>query len=113
MKIEKLAYAIMPATRKLRHYFQAHLIIVLTDQPFKQILQRPNTPMRLPKWSIELSEFHINYRPRIEIRAQALTDFIAEFTHDATPDFEVETTEEQSLEDDLAMWELFVDGSSN
>ncbi|GFS36997.1 hypothetical protein Acr_00g0049130 [Actinidia rufa] len=41
-------------TTKLRHYFQAHSIIVLTDQPLKQILQRPDTSGRLLKWSIEL-----------------------------------------------------------
>ena len=64
---------------------------MLTDQPLKQILQQPNTSSRLLKWSIELSEFHISYRPRMAIKAQALADFIAEFTHDATPDPEVKT----------------------
>ncbi|GFZ15785.1 hypothetical protein Acr_25g0001940 [Actinidia rufa] len=53
-KIEKLAYALMIAARKLRHYFQAHPMIVLTDQPLKHILQRPDTSGRLLKWSIEL-----------------------------------------------------------
>ena len=38
LKIEKLAYAILIVTRKLRHYFRAHPIIVLIDQPLKQIL---------------------------------------------------------------------------
>ncbi|GFS37771.1 hypothetical protein Acr_00g0053840 [Actinidia rufa] len=53
-RIEKIAYALMIAARKLRHYFQAHSIIVLTNQPLKQILQRPDTSGRLLKWSIEL-----------------------------------------------------------
>ena len=38
LKIEKLVYAMMISTRKLCHYFQAHPIAVLTDQPLKQIL---------------------------------------------------------------------------
>ena len=38
LKIEKLAYALLIAARKLRYYFQAHLIAVLTDQPLKQFL---------------------------------------------------------------------------
>ena len=62
VKIEKLAYALLIAARKLRHYFQAHPITVLTDQPLKQILQRPDTSGRLLKWSIELSKFHIDYK---------------------------------------------------
>ena len=36
--IEKLAYCLILASRKLRPYFQAHPIVVLTDQPLRQIL---------------------------------------------------------------------------
>ena len=32
------------------------------------------------QWAIELSQFDIEYHPRTNIKAQALTDFIAEFT---------------------------------
>ena len=39
LKIEKLAYALLIAARKLCHYFEAHPITVLTDQTLKQILQ--------------------------------------------------------------------------
>ena len=31
--MEKLAFALITASRKLRHYFQAHVIIVMTDHP--------------------------------------------------------------------------------
>ena len=37
-KIEKLAYSLLIASRKLRHYFQAHPIVVYTDQPLRQVL---------------------------------------------------------------------------
>ena len=32
------------------------------------------------QWAIELSQFDIEYHPRTAIKAQALADFIAEFT---------------------------------
>ena len=32
------------------------------------------------QWAIELSEFDVKYKPRNAIKAQALADFIAEFT---------------------------------
>ena len=35
LKIEKLAYALMIAKGKLRHYFQAYPIVVLINQPLK------------------------------------------------------------------------------
>ena len=113
LKIEKLAYALLIAAWKLHHYLQAHPIAVLTDQPLKQNLQRPDTLRWLLKCSIELSEFHISYQPRMAIKAQILADFIVEFTHDVTLDPEMEALEEQSQEDELARLKLFLDGSSN
>ena len=38
--IERLAYCLILASRKLRPYFQAHPITVLTDQPLRQILEK-------------------------------------------------------------------------
>ena len=35
---------------------------------------------RMVQWAIKLSQFNIEYHPRTAIKAQALVDFIAEFT---------------------------------
>lgn len=32
------------------------------------------------KWAIELNQFEIEYKPQIAIKAQALANFVAEFT---------------------------------
>ncbi|GFZ09736.1 hypothetical protein Acr_21g0003350 [Actinidia rufa] len=90
----------------------------ITNFNIKFSTDRPDISGRLLKWSIELREFYISYRPRMAIKAQALAKFIAEFTHDVAPEPEitlpdVETLEKQDHEDDLAIWKLFVDGSSN
>ena len=69
------------AARKLRPYFQAHTVTVLTDQPLRQILQKPECSGRLTKWAIELSEYDISYEPRRAVKGQALADFIVEYTH--------------------------------
>jgi len=37
-KLEKLAYTLLIASRKLRPYFQAHPICIYTDQPLRQVL---------------------------------------------------------------------------
>ena len=60
-KIEKLAYSLLMASRKLRQYFQSHHITVLTDQPFKKVLQKMTTSGRMVKWSIELSEYGLEF----------------------------------------------------
>ena len=41
---------------------------------------KPEAVGRLVQWTIELSQFDIKYCPRIAIKAQALVDFIVEFT---------------------------------
>ena len=46
---EKLVLALVHAARKLRPYFQAHSIIVVTDQPLQQILTRPEVSCRMTK----------------------------------------------------------------
>ena len=37
-RMEKLAFALIIAARKLKPYFQAHTIVVLTDQPLKRAM---------------------------------------------------------------------------
>ena len=41
-RIEKLAFALIVASRKLRPYFQAHTILVMTNQPLRKARGRPN-----------------------------------------------------------------------
>ena len=78
--MEKLALAHLILARKLRPYFQSHTIVVKTDQPIRQIMQKPDLAERMVGWAVELSEFDIQYVPRGPVKAQELADFIAELT---------------------------------
>ena len=101
--MEKLAFALITASRKLRHYFQAQVINVMIDHPLKKAMNKLEAVGRLIQWTIELSEFDIRYQPRNVIKAQALAYFIAEFTpsHDDLDEMEGNKT-----------WVVHVDGSS-
>nr|XP_029145223.1 uncharacterized protein LOC112717554 [Arachis hypogaea] len=99
-KLEKLVLAIIFSARRLRPYFQSHTVIIRTEYPLRQILYKPELAGRLTKWSIELSEFDIQFQPRGSVKSQCLADFVAEFTN-TSPD-------ERSR-----LWTLFVDGASN
>ena len=46
-RMEKLAFALVTAARKLKPYFQAHTIIVLTDQPLKRVMSSPEAVGRM------------------------------------------------------------------
>ena len=78
--MEKWALALVTASHKLIPYFQAHPIIVMTDQPLRQTLLKPDAYSCLVKWSVEISEFDITYRHRGAIKVQALVDFVADCT---------------------------------
>ena len=62
-RMEKLAFALITAARKLKPYFQAHTIVVLTNQPLKRAMSSPEAAGRMALWAIELSEFDVQYRP--------------------------------------------------
>ena len=61
LPIEKLAFALVTATRKLSPYFQAHTIIVLTNKPLKKAMNSPDAVGRMVLWAIVLSEFDVQY----------------------------------------------------
>ena len=42
-KMDKLVLALVNTARRLRPYFQAHTIEILTEHPMKQILHKPET----------------------------------------------------------------------
>ncbi|CAL8117033.1 unnamed protein product [Prunus armeniaca] len=124
-QLEQLAYALVLSARRLRPYFQAHNIDVLTNQPLRQVLQKPETSGRLIKWAIELGEFDIRYHPRPLEKGHAVADFILEFTlptNDGRPidpvtappsAFADPPSADNTFDQKSPHWTLYVDGSSN
>ncbi|KAI5351070.1 hypothetical protein L3X38_003961 [Prunus dulcis] len=82
-KLEKLILALVVSARKLRPYYQGHRVIVMTDFPLRSIFRSLDASQQHMKWAIELSQFDLLYQPKTTIKAQALADFVAEFTASA------------------------------
>ncbi|XP_059460363.1 uncharacterized protein LOC132189630 [Corylus avellana] len=102
VQMEKLAFSLVIASRKLRLYFQAHTINVLTEYPLKKVLRKLDLSGRLVNWAIEISEFDIHFVPRNAIKGQALADFVVEFTN-------IQDQEDWLKE---STWVIYMDGSS-
>ena len=76
--MHKLICAILIASRKLRHYFQAHRVVVVTSYPLRAILHNSNATGNIAKWAAELAEFQLDFQSRHAVKSLILTDFIAE-----------------------------------
>jgi hypothetical protein len=60
-EIEKICYAVIMSARKLQHYFEAHTIKVLTNQPLNDIFDNRDSSERISKWAMELSEYIVDF----------------------------------------------------
>ena len=79
--MEKLTFALVTVAWKLKPYFQAHTVVVLTGKPLRRVMSNLKATGRMALWTIELSEFEVQYRSHTTIKGQAIVDFIAKFTN--------------------------------
>jgi hypothetical protein len=68
-QIQKLLYAVVLVRRKLRHYFEAHLVTVISSFPLGEILRDPDAVGRIAKWSMDLMGETLAYAPRKAIKS--------------------------------------------
>jgi hypothetical protein len=77
---QKLLYALLITSRKLRHYFQDHKIVVPSSFPLGEIIHNRDASGCIVKWSVKLGEFEIEFYPRQAIQSQILANFVSEWT---------------------------------
>ena len=99
--MEKLAFALVTIARKLKPYFQVHMMIVLTDKPLRRAMSSPEAAGRMVLQAIKLNEFDVQYRPRTAIKGQVIADFIVKFMH----------IEDQGV-GEVPQWSIHMDRSS-
>jgi hypothetical protein len=79
-EMEKICYVVVMSVRRLHHYFEAHRVRVLTNQPLNNIFRSQDYPCRIGKWAMELSEHVVDFEKRSAIKSQVLADFITDWT---------------------------------
>jgi ribonuclease HI len=83
--VQKLLYAVLITSQKLRHYFQEYSITVVTDYPLDDILRNQDATGRISKWAVELGTLNVDFKPRTAIKSQDLADFMAEWRENQLP----------------------------
>ena len=110
--------AIVHATQKFLHYFQAYTVVVLTQLPLQSLFQKADYIGRVAKWATILRAFDIKYMPRISIKGQILADLVAEFVEPSfeengeRPSMDGKSVRMVSLQEPLP-WKVYVDGAAN
>jgi hypothetical protein len=100
-QIQKLLYAVVLARRKLRYYFEAHPITVVSSFPLGEIIRNPDAAGRITKWSVELMGETLTYASCKAIKSQILADFVSEWTDTQLPPLHIQ----------VECWTLYFDGS--
>jgi hypothetical protein len=67
--IQKLIYAILMSSRKLKYYFLSHEIKVVSSYPLGTIVHNRDANRRIAQWSVELGQYDIEFVPRIAIKS--------------------------------------------
>ena len=118
LPLERAILAVVHTTWKLLHYFQAHIVVVLTQLPLRSLLWKVDYTGRVAKWAMILGAFDIKYMPRTSIKGQVLSKLVVEF---AEPSFEEnsgglsmngKSVGVVSLREPLP-WKVYVDGAIN
>jgi hypothetical protein len=63
MELEKNFYAVVMASCKLRHYFEAFKVRVTSDRGLGELFRNPKASVQIAKWAAELSGYHITFDP--------------------------------------------------
>ena len=79
-RIEKACLVVIYASQRLKRYFLAHQILLVTkSHPIKALLHQPLITGRIAQWLVLISQYDIGLRTPKAIKSQATADLLAQF----------------------------------
>src|SRR3954463_7209841 len=74
-----MCYGVYMVAKKLKPYFKAHPITVVSSAPLAEIIGNRDASGRVKKWAIEIATHGIKYELRTTVKSQALEDFLVDW----------------------------------
>ena len=99
LPLEKVFLAVVHTPWKFPHYFQSHIVVILTQLLLRSLLRSADYTGKIAKWGTILGAFDIKYIPHTSVKGQVLVDLVAEFA-------KTRPTEKAFLAVVHAMWKL-------
>ena len=118
LPLEKAILAMVHATHKLPHYFQSHIVVVVTQLLLRSLLRSTDYTGRIAKWGTILGAFDIKYMPHTLVKGQVLANLVVEFVESPLEEkVEKQNMDEKSvglisLQEPLS-WKVYIDGTTN
>ncbi|XP_060211718.1 uncharacterized protein LOC132639276 [Lycium barbarum] len=113
--IEKLCLALVFSIQKMKHYFQAHVVRLISKaNPIKFVMSKPVLSDRLARWYLQFQQFEIVYVPQKAVKGKALADFLAD--HPIPDDWELtdELPDEETMVIEIQQpWKMYFDGAAH
>ncbi|KAI3777366.1 hypothetical protein L1987_47166 [Smallanthus sonchifolius] len=111
--LENLVLALVHASQRLKRYFQAHQVTVLTNHKLQNVMGKPELSGRLAQWAIELGAHKLTYKLIPSIKGQILADFVSEIPKEKATECAREEEEEQQAQGVKEIRSLFTNDASN
>ena len=67
--VQKLLYAILMTSIKLRHYFEEYQVMVVNEFSLADILHNTEATGRIAKWATKLGTLDLSFKPRTTIKS--------------------------------------------
>uniref|UniRef100_M0ZYJ8 Arabidopsis thaliana chromosome II BAC F26H6 n=1 Tax=Solanum tuberosum TaxID=4113 RepID=M0ZYJ8_SOLTU len=113
--IEKLCLALVFSIQNMKHYFQAHVVrLISRENPINFVMSKPILSDRLARWYLQFQQFEIMYIPQKAMKGQELADFLEDYLR---PD-DWELTDDLPDEDAMNIeiqppWKMYFDGDAH
>ena len=111
---ERACLAIVYALQRLRHYFLAYEVWLMTKfHAIKALLQQPILSGRISQWLLKLSQYDLKAGTPKAVKGQAIADLLAQFPTEEEFTLDNEVLGEVAMAEEVReQWIMKFDGSS-